>query len=159
LLGLLLLVTAVGSVGLGVLVGLATRRVTTTAMLGVNVATASFLLGGGFTTIAFLPPFVQGVARFFPTYYAVEGIREVLFYERMPALGRNLAVLLATAAVSLLARWGPRRCGAPPPSRPCSRPPPAAVRPRPVSTSSRPAPRPRPSPPNPLRQRAAAASR
>jgi ABC-2 type transport system permease protein len=115
LLGLLLLVTAVGSVGLGVLVGLATRRVTTTAMLGVNVATASFLLGGGFTTIAFLPPFVQGVARFFPTYYAVEGIREVLFYERMPALGRNLAVLLATAAVSLLlgsvalARSGSRR--------------------------------------------------
>jgi ABC-2 type transport system permease protein len=102
LLAVLLLVTAIGSVGLGVLVGLATRRVTTTAMLGVNVATASFLLGGGFTTIAFLPPFVQGVARFFPTYYAVEGVREVLFYERMPALGRNLAVLLATAAVSLL---------------------------------------------------------
>ncbi|MDQ1711470.1 MAG: type transport system permease protein [Frankiaceae bacterium] len=102
LLALLLLVTAIGSVGLGVLVGLATRRVTTTAMLGVNVATASFLLGGGFTTIAFLPSFVQGVARFFPTYYAVEGVREVLFYERMPGLGRNLAVLLATAAVSLL---------------------------------------------------------
>jgi ABC-2 type transport system permease protein len=115
LLGLLLLVTAVGSVGLGVLVGLVTRRVTTTAMLGVNVATASFLLGGGFTTIAFLPSFVQGVARFFPTYYAVEGVREVLFYERMPGLGRNLAVLLATAVVSLvlgstaLARAGSRR--------------------------------------------------
>jgi ABC-type multidrug transport system permease subunit len=102
LLGLLLLVTAVGSVGLGVLVGLVTRRVTTTAMLGVNVATASFLLGGGFTTIAFLPGFVQDVARAFPTYYAVEGVREVLFYESMPTLGRNFAVLLATAAVSLL---------------------------------------------------------
>jgi ABC-type multidrug transport system permease subunit len=71
-------------------------------MLGVNVATASFLLGGGFTTIAFLPGFVQDVARAFPTYYAVEGVREVLFYESMPTLGRNLAVLLATAAVSLL---------------------------------------------------------
>jgi ABC-2 type transport system permease protein len=102
LLAALLLVTAVGSVGLGVLVGLATRRVTTAALLGVNVATASFLLGGGFTTIAFLPPFVQGLARLFPTYYAVEGVREVLFYERMPALGRNVAVLLATAVVSLL---------------------------------------------------------
>jgi ABC-type multidrug transport system permease subunit len=102
LLGLLLLVTAIGSVGLGVLVGLVTRRVTTTAMLGVNVATASFLLGGGFTTVAFLPGFVQDVARAVPTYYAVEGVREVLFYERMPMLGRNLAVLLLTAVVSLL---------------------------------------------------------
>lgn len=102
LLGLLLLVTAVGSVGLGVLVGLLTRRVTTTAMLGVNVATAAFLLGGGFTTIAFLPDFVQSVARAMPTFYAVEGIREVLFYDRMPTLGRNLTVLAGTAAVSLL---------------------------------------------------------
>ncbi|MBK5308215.1 MAG: ABC transporter permease [Frankiaceae bacterium] len=102
LLMLLLLVTAVGSVGLGVLVGLLTRRVTTTAMLGVNVATASFLLGGGFTTIAFLPDFVQGVARAFPTYYAVEGVREVLFYDSMPTLGRNLAALTATAVVSLV---------------------------------------------------------
>jgi ABC-2 type transport system permease protein len=103
LLALLLLVTAVGSVGLGVLVGLVTRRVTTTAMLGVNVATASFLLGGGFTTIAFLPRAVQDAARLFPTYYAVEGVREVLFYDRMPGLGRNLAVLAATALVSLVA--------------------------------------------------------
>ncbi len=115
LLALLLLVTAVGSVGLGVLVGLVTRKVTTTAMLGVNVATASFLLGGGFTTIAFLPAFVQGVARFVPTYYAVEGVREVLFYERLPTFGRDLAVLTATAVVSLLlgslalARAGGRR--------------------------------------------------
>jgi ABC-2 type transport system permease protein len=102
LLGLLLMVTAVGSVGLGVLVGLVTRRVTTTAMLGVNVATASFLLGGGFTTIAFLPSAVQAVARAVPTYYAVEGVREVLFYERMPTLGRNLLVLAGTAVVSLV---------------------------------------------------------
>ncbi|HEU0133083.1 MAG TPA: ABC transporter permease [Mycobacteriales bacterium] len=101
-LALLLLATTLGSVGLGVLVGLVTRRVTSTAMLGVNVATASFLLGGGFTTVAFLPSFVQTVARAVPTYYAVEGVREVLFYERMPTLGRNLGVLLATAAVSLV---------------------------------------------------------
>lgn len=102
LLGLLLLVTAIGSVGLGVLVGLVTRRVTTTAMLGVNVATASFLLGGGFTTVAFLPGWVQSAARATPTYYAVEGVREVLFYDAMPHLARNLAVLTATAVLSLV---------------------------------------------------------
>ena len=47
----ILLATAMGSTGIGVLVGLVTRRVTTTVLLGVNVASASFLLGGGFTTI------------------------------------------------------------------------------------------------------------
>ncbi len=99
---LLVTVIAMGAVGVGVLVGLVTRRMTTTAMLGVNVATASFLLGGGFTTVAFLPSFVQGVARAFPTYYAVEGMREALFYESMPGLGRNLTVLAATAAISVL---------------------------------------------------------
>ncbi len=100
-LALLVTVIALGSVGLGVVVGLVTRRLTTTAMLGVNVATASFLLGGGFTTVAFLPSFVQAVARAFPTYYAVEGLREALFYETMPGLTRNLGVLALTAAASV----------------------------------------------------------
>ena len=58
----ILVATAVGSTGLGVVVGLVTRRLTTTVLLGVNVASASFLLGGGFTTIAFLPPFIQHIA-------------------------------------------------------------------------------------------------
>src|SRR5206468_6583846 len=71
----ILLATAVGSTGLGVLVGLVTRRVTTTVLLGVNVASASFLLGGGFTTIAFLPAFIQNIAHAVPSFYAVEGLR------------------------------------------------------------------------------------
>jgi ABC-2 type transport system permease protein len=102
LLIVMLLLTAMAAVGLGVVVGLLTRRVTTTAMLGVNVAAGAFLLGGGFTTIAFLPDSVQAVARLFPTYYSVEGVREVLFYEQMPTLARNLTVLGGTAVISLL---------------------------------------------------------
>ncbi len=98
----LLLATAMGSTGVGVLVGLATRRVTTTVLLGVNVASASFLLGGGFTTVAFLPPFLQAAARATPTYYAVEGLREALFYTEMPGLARNLGVLLAFGISSVV---------------------------------------------------------
>lgn len=98
----LLAATAVGSTGLGVIVGLVTRRLTTTVLLGVNVASASFLLGGGFTTIAFLPPSIQHIAAAVPTFYAVEGLREALFYADMPTLARNLSVLIATAAVSVL---------------------------------------------------------
>ena len=99
----ILVATAVGSTGLGVIVGLVTQRVTTTVLLGVNVASASFLLGGGFTTIAFLPPFIQYIAAAVPSYYAVEGLREALFYADMPTLARNLSVLIATAALSLVA--------------------------------------------------------
>jgi len=99
----LLVATAVGSTGLGVLVGLATQRLTTTVLLGVNVASASFLLGGGFTTVAFLPPFIQHLAALVPSYYAVEGLREALFYAEMPTLARNLTVLIATGALSVLA--------------------------------------------------------
>ena len=98
----ILVATAVGSTGLGVVVGLATQRLTTTVLLGVNVASASFLLGGGFTTIAFLPPFIQHIAAAVPSYYAVEGLREALFYTDMPTLARNLTVLIATGALSVL---------------------------------------------------------
>ena len=75
---------------------------TTTVLLGVNVASASFLLGGGFTTIAFLPPFIQKIAHLVPSFYAVEGLREALFYAEMPTLSRNLAVLMGTGLLSLL---------------------------------------------------------
>jgi len=101
--GAILVATAVGSTGLGVVVGLATRRLTTTVLLGVNIASASFLLGGGFTTVAFLPPFIQHIAATVPSYYAVEGLREALFYAEMPSLARNLTVLIATGVLSLLA--------------------------------------------------------
>jgi ABC-type multidrug transport system permease subunit len=102
----LLAATAVGSTGLGVIVGLITRRTTTTVLLGVNVASASFLLGGGFTTVAFLPAWIQSVARVTPTYYAVEGLREALFYDRTPGIGHALVVLLGTGVISVaLGAW------------------------------------------------------
>ena len=51
----MLAVTAVLSAALGVLLGIVLRRATTVALAGVTVATYLFFLGGGFTTIAFLP--------------------------------------------------------------------------------------------------------
>jgi ABC-2 type transport system permease protein len=99
----LLLCTALSSVGLGVLVGALTRRVTTTALVGVNLVTAAFLLGGGFTTIAFLPTWVQRLAHLLPSYYSISGLREVMFYAHTPDLAHNLAVLAGSAAGSVLA--------------------------------------------------------
>ncbi len=102
----ILFATAVGSTGLGVLVGLATRRVTTTVLLGVNVASASFLLGGGFTTIAFLPGYIQTIAHATPSFYTVEALREALFYADIHTVPRSLAILTGSAVLSvLLGAW------------------------------------------------------
>jgi ABC-2 type transport system permease protein len=98
----LIAVTALSSVGIGVLVGAITRRVTTTALVGVNVVTASFLLGGGFTTIAFLPDSLQRMAHALPSYYAINGLREVMFYAQTPTFTENLGVLAAFATGSVL---------------------------------------------------------
>lgn len=92
---------SISAVALGSVVGLLCRRVATAVMLSVNVATSLFLLGGGFTTFAFLPSIAQRVARSLPTYYAVEGIREALFYESTRGLGRNVAVLAAFTGGSI----------------------------------------------------------
>jgi ABC-type multidrug transport system permease subunit len=98
----LLLGTAVSSVGLGVLVGAATRRVTTAALVAVNLVTAVFLLGGGFTTVAFLPSWLQDLSHVLPTYYAINGLREVMFYAQTPDLTRNLLSLFGAAAAAVL---------------------------------------------------------
>jgi ABC-2 type transport system permease protein len=99
---LLLFLTGVGSTGLGVLIGMLTRRVATAVMLGVNAVAASFLLGGGFTTVAFLPAWVQRLSHFTPTYYAVDGLRQAMFYTAMPTVPTDLVVLAGTAAVSVV---------------------------------------------------------
>ena len=97
----LLFLTALGSTGLGVVIGMITRRVASTVLLGVNVVAACFLLGGGFTTVAFLPGWVQRVAHLTPSYYAVEGLREAMFYSRTPAVGTDLLVLALAAVLSV----------------------------------------------------------
>jgi ABC-type multidrug transport system permease subunit len=96
-----LLLTAIGSTGLGVLIGMVTRRVATTVLLGVNAVAASFLLGGGFTTVAFLPEWVQKIAHVAPTFYSVDALRQAMFYGTTPTIPTDLFVLGLTAAVSV----------------------------------------------------------
>jgi ABC-type multidrug transport system permease subunit len=94
------------AVGLGVALGAvaggsrygASRVV---AMLGLNVSAYLFFLGGGFATVAFLPPWLEGASRWVPTRYAIDGVRQVLFYEDTIDLERDLVVLVATAVASV----------------------------------------------------------
>jgi ABC-2 type transport system permease protein len=102
-----LVATAILSAALGVLIGATLRRSTTVALVGVTVSSYLFFLGGGFTTIAFLPAWLRTISRGVPTRYAIDGMRQSLFYPDLEGLTTDLLVLggfaLSALACSVLA--------------------------------------------------------
>jgi ABC-2 type transport system permease protein len=100
LLGLFAAVTLT-TVGLGTLLGIALRDARLVTMTGLNASAYMFFLGGGFTTVAFLPEWIQVVSRFVPTRYAIDGLRQALFYPDLIGFERDIAVLSACAVASV----------------------------------------------------------
>jgi ABC-type multidrug transport system permease subunit len=90
------------TVGLGILLGVALRDERLVTMTGLNLAAFLFFLGGGFTTVAFLPHWLQVASRFVPTSYAIEGLRQTLFYPELTGVDRDLWVLAAWALGSVV---------------------------------------------------------
>src|SRR5690606_23768486 len=83
------------------------------------IAAVSFLLGGGIAPVAFLPPFLAGIATYLPFYYMIGFPIEVATgaVAAAPAAWRGIAVTLAWsvaffAVYRLLWRLGIRRYGA-----------------------------------------------
>ena len=99
LLALLVAVTVM-TVGIGTLLGVALRDTRLVTMTGLNGSAYLFFLGGGFTTVAFLPHWLQVASRFVPTSYAIEGLRQALFYPDLIGFGRDMAVLIFSAVAS-----------------------------------------------------------
>jgi ABC-type transport system involved in multi-copper enzyme maturation permease subunit len=99
----ILAATAVLASALGVLLGTIGGKPTTIALAGVALASYLFFLGGGFTTIAFLPGWLQTLSRAVPTRYAIDGLRQALFYAGTAGLVHNLVVLCAFAAGAVVA--------------------------------------------------------
>jgi ABC-type multidrug transport system permease subunit len=97
----LLAAVTLATVGLGILLGVAIRDARLVTMAGLNVAAYFFFLGGGFTTVAFLPDWIQAASAFVPTSYAINGLRQALFYPDLVGFARDFLVLLAFAAVSV----------------------------------------------------------
>ncbi len=97
----LLAAVTLTTVGMGILLGIAVRDEKLVTMIGLNAAVYLFFLGGGFTTVAFLPEWIQTASRFVPTSYAIEGLRQALFYPDLVGFGTDLAVLSACAVLSL----------------------------------------------------------
>ncbi|MGH7203173.1 MAG: ABC transporter permease [Candidatus Levyibacteriota bacterium] len=93
--------TAVCAAGLGAIVGTALRGSRTIAMAASVLATYMFFLGGGFSTIAFLPDWLQTISSFIPMRYAIDGMRQALFYNTLDNIGKDLTVLSLTAIVAV----------------------------------------------------------
>ena len=92
---------ALASSGLGVALGAALRRTQPVAAIGIPVSFYLFFLSGGISVVAFLPGWVQTIARFIPTYYGVHALQMAIFYSSTDLLDRDLLVLGATSAVTL----------------------------------------------------------
>jgi ABC-2 type transport system permease protein len=97
----LVLLTAAAGIGLGLVVALVFRRPRLVAMASTTLCSYLFFLGGGFTTIAFLPSWLQTISAAVPTRYAIDGLRQVLFYAQPQHVTLDLAVLLAVACASV----------------------------------------------------------
>jgi ABC-type multidrug transport system permease subunit len=97
----LLLAVTLMTVGLGTLLGVGLRNARLVTMTGLNASAYLFFLGGGFTTVAFLPNWIERVSRFVPTRYAIDGLRQALFYPDLVGFGHDLFVLSACAAASI----------------------------------------------------------
>jgi len=93
--------TALCASGLGAILGAVLTRSRTIAMAASVIATYLFFLGGGFTTIAFLPQWLRNLSAFVPTRYAIDGMRQALFYTTLDGIPTDLLVLCLTALVAL----------------------------------------------------------
>jgi ABC-2 type transport system permease protein len=99
----LFLATALSASGMGAILGTLLRGTRNIALASSVLATYLFFLGGGFTTIAFLPAWLQAISAFNPIRYAIDGMRQALFYPDLTGLSTDRTVLVGTALLAVLA--------------------------------------------------------
>ena len=94
--------TALFASGAGATIGAVLNGARVIVMAACVIATYLFLLGGGFTTIAFLPEWLRTISAFTPSRYAIDGMRQALFYDTLDGVPTDLIVLCSTAVVCCL---------------------------------------------------------
>jgi len=97
----LLAATALSAAGIGAILGTVLRGTRNIALAASLIATYFFFLGGGFTTIAFLPQWIQTISALNPTRYAIDGMRQAMFYPDLTGFSTDIAVLTTTAIVAI----------------------------------------------------------
>ncbi|HYA99108.1 MAG TPA: ABC transporter permease [Ktedonobacteraceae bacterium] len=97
----LFVLTALGASAMGVVLGTLIHGTRNIVLATSIFATYLFFLGGGFTTIAFLPQWLQDVSSLNPIRYAIDGMRQALFYPDLSGFYIDILVLLGTVLVAV----------------------------------------------------------
>jgi ABC-2 type transporter len=93
-LAILFVATALSASAMGAILGTFLHGTRNIALAASILATYLFFLGGGFTTIAFLPQWLQTISAFNPILYSIEGMRQALFYPDLTGFSTNIEVLV-----------------------------------------------------------------
>jgi ABC-2 type transport system permease protein len=89
------------SSGVGVAIGATFQRKQSVSYAATLAAVWAFALAGGVGVIFFEPAWLQSIAQFDPLTYAIHALQEGIFYQSSALIGRDLAVLAATAGAAL----------------------------------------------------------
>jgi ABC-2 type transport system permease protein len=98
----LFLSTGLCAAGLGAALGSLLKGARVVTMASSVIATYLFFLGGGFTTIAFLPNWLQKISDIIPVRYAIDGMRQALFYPDLQGVGKDIIILIGTAIFAVI---------------------------------------------------------
>ncbi|KLU59982.1 inner membrane transport permease YbhR [Peptococcaceae bacterium CEB3] len=104
LLGLsLLMMTLIGvfGSGVGLLLAAVLRKTERVSAVSIIAAFYLFFLAGGLADVAYLPPWLQALARFIPNTYAVSALRDTLLYNSTVGLGKDFVVLGLSSLLAL----------------------------------------------------------
>lgn len=91
--------TALFASAAGAIIGATMNGTRTIAMASCILASYLFLLGGGFTTIAFLPDWLRALSSLVPSRYAIDGMRQCLFYASLDGVAMDLLILCSAALI------------------------------------------------------------
>jgi len=97
----LFIVVALCAAAMGAGLGTVLRGRRNVAMASSIAATYLFFMGGGFTTIAFLPQWLRAISAFNPMRYAIDGLREALFYPTLTGFSADIAILTAASVIAM----------------------------------------------------------
>lgn len=88
--------------GVGVALASALRTTEKTSLSALLMAFYLFFLSGGIAAFAYLPGWVQVIARMVPNTYAVEALRNTLLYGSLTGIGVDIAILAIAAGAGIL---------------------------------------------------------
>jgi ABC-type multidrug transport system permease subunit len=98
---LILGLVALFSAGLGVALGALLQRIQSVGSAAIIIALYLFFLTGGTAVLAFDPAWLQTIATYVPLYYGRHALEMALFYQSSDQLDRDVAVLAASALLTV----------------------------------------------------------